>query len=208
MYITHLLHSCLLVEEKDKAVLIDPGEYTDQAGIMTQSNLSHLDTILITHEHFDHFSLPLVTSLHKKFPEAVIISTPSVVRKLKHEGISATEKETVDIALEPVTHEEILFASVPENNKFTVFNRLTHPGDSYQFASGTEILAMPMIAPWGSLVEAMKKIIEVKPKLVIPIHDWHWKDEAKEAFYPRVTDYLKEYDIVFKPLTPGERTEV
>jgi hypothetical protein len=115
---------------------------------------------------------------------------------------------TYDIHIEPVPHEEILFFPVPENVKFTLFGKLTHPGDSFHFTSQTDILAMPMTAPWGSMVEAMKKVIELKPKVVIPIHDYHLKDEAIEAFYPRIGDLFKQHGIDFKQIKTGEKIDI
>lgn len=208
MIITKYLHSCLLVKEKDTVILLDPGQYTYEAKVLDVNFLEKLDYILITHEHSDHFWLPFIKKLQKKFFQVQIISTETVVKQLQKEGLNASTKETAQIHIEPVAHEEILFAPVPKNIKFTLFNKLTHPGDSFQFASNTDILAMPMIAPWGSLVEAMKKIVEIKPKTVLPIHDWHWKDEARETFYPRVQEYLKPYEIKFIQTETGEAIEV
>jgi L-ascorbate metabolism protein UlaG (beta-lactamase superfamily) len=204
MQITKYLHSCLLVEEKDTVILMDPGQYTYEANVLDINLLERLNYLLITHEHFDHFSLPFVKDITRKFPEVVTISTPSVVAQLEKESIPATTNGTYDIVTDPVPHEEILFFPRPENVKFTLFNTLTHPGDSFHFASDTEVIAMPMTAPWGSLVEAMKKLIELKPKVVIPIHDWHWKDEARHAFYPHVTDYFKQHKIDFRHIESGK----
>ncbi len=96
----------------------------------------------------------------------------------------------------------------PDNIRFSIGNILTHPGDSYQFSDSTAVLAMPMIAPWGSLVDGLTKILEVRPKKVIPIHDWHWKDSAKAAIYPRVTEYLRERNIEFIIPETGKPFEV
>lgn len=204
MRVTKFLHSCLVVEENDRVILIDPGDYTYQAGVLDLNLLAQLDFILITHEHADHFSLPFVQEITRHFPEVSIITTKSVAAQLEKEHIPVMTEGTYDIHVEPVPHEEILFAPPPANLKFTLFNKLVHPGDSFHFTSEADILAMPMTAPWGSLVEAMKKVIELKPKIVIPIHDWHLKDEAIESFYPRVAEIFTSHGIELKQAKTGK----
>src|SRR5688500_15837173 len=97
MQITKYLHSCLLVEENDTVILIDPGQYTHEAKVLDIELINRLNFILITHEHFDHFSLPLIKDITRKFPEVNIISTPSVVEQLEKEHIPAMTDGTYDI---------------------------------------------------------------------------------------------------------------
>lgn len=208
MQITKYLHSCLLVEENDSVILIDPGQFTYDAKVLDLNLIEKLDFVLITHEHADHFYLPFLTEISRHFPEVSIITTKAVASQLEKERIPVMTEGTYDIHVESVSHEEILLFPAPENVKFTLFNKLTHPGDSHQFTTTTDVLAMPMTAPWGSMVEAMKKVIELKPKIVIPIHDWHWKDEAIAGFYPRVADLFREHGIEFKQVKTGEKIEV
>jgi L-ascorbate metabolism protein UlaG (beta-lactamase superfamily) len=208
MNITKYLHSCLLVKEAGKSILIDPGQFTYDARILDISSLNKLDFLLITHEHADHFSLPFVKEITATFPDVQIITTASIVTELKREEITATSAGTSEIGIEPVTHEEIYLWPAPENVRFTIFNKLSHPGDSFHFTSTTDILAMPMTAPWGSMVQAIKKVIELKPKMVIPIHDWHWKDEALEGFYPHIANLFKHHDIEFKLAKTGVTIEI
>jgi len=204
MSITKYLHSCLLIEEDNTVILIDPGEYTYNAKIFPLDTLAQLNYILITHEHADHFSLQFIKDIIAKFPDVAIISNQSVVKILEKENLPAASGGNDFITLTQVPHEEILFAPPPKNVQFTLFNKLTHPGDSFNFSSQVDCLAMPMTAPWGSMIAAMKKVVEVKPKVVIPIHDWHWKDEALHAFYPRVAEFLKPHGIDFKQAETGE----
>lgn len=208
MRITKYLHSCLLIEESDTVILLDPGEYTYHATILPLATLPRLDYILITHEHADHFSVAFLKEILVKFPEVTIVSNPSVVSLLEQDSIPASNQGNDFLTLTQVPHEEILFAPTPENIQFTLFNKLTHPGDSFHFSSSVDIVAMPMTAPWGSLVAAMKKVIELKPKIVIPIHDWHLKNEAIDMFYPRVTELFKKQGITFLALKTGKAVDL
>ncbi len=60
---------------------------------------------------------------------------------------------------------------------------LSHPGDSHSFAESLPILAMPFIAPWGSLVAAVDRTRLVEPRYVIPIHDWFLSDPGRDVMY-------------------------
>ncbi len=205
MKITKLVHSCLLVEDKGKAVLIDPGIYSKEA--VLASNFASLDYMLITHEHADHFYLPLLKQIREKFPQVKIITNKSIAKILEQEGIKAFTNSEEGIGIVPANHEKILGKEV-ENVAFTLFNQLTHPGDSLQIATTTDILALPIQAPWGSMVEAIEKAVDLKPKVIIPIHDWHWKDEARNSLYTMADEYASNKGILFKKMEPVDCVEL
>lgn len=207
MKITKYNHSCLLVEENGKVVLIDPGNYSVE--VLPVNNLQQLDYILITHDHQDHFDKELVLSLAKKFPQVKIISTQSVVDQLAADGISATTQGDENIAVQPVPHEKVWgFPKMCDNIMVTVFGRLSHPGDSHTFTTNSEILALPVAAPWGSTTRAVEIAEELKPKIIIPIHDAMLKDSARQGTYQWVGNYLKQKGIDFKPVETGISVEV
>ncbi|MAG15720.1 hypothetical protein CMO88_01520 [Candidatus Woesearchaeota archaeon] len=203
MKISKHVHSCLLVEENNNIIIIDPGEYSS----LDVDALEKLDFILITHEHADHMHVPLIKKAVDKFPDVKIISNSSVAEILGKEGIKVLTEGNEFIEIEAMPHEKVL-GKTPENVLFRVFEKLTHPGDSHSFDSTTEVLAMPVQAPWGSFVNSMEKAVKLKPKIVIPIHDWHWTEEARKGLYERATSYLKEQGIEFKAIETGEVVEV
>lgn len=205
MKITKYNHSCLLVEENTKVVVIDPGNYSEQ---IFPTDLSQLDYILITHEHMDHFSLPLINQLVKKFPNVKIITTPSIVEELKQQGIAATTEGDENVVVKPVPHEKVWGGNPPGNSMMTIFGKLAHPGDSHTFTTNAEILALPVTAPWGTTTRAMGIAQTLKPKVIIPIHDWHWKDEARHHMYQWMKAYCQSLGIDFKAIENGEQVEV
>lgn len=208
MKITKYLHSCLLIQEQDSAILFDPGEYTYSEKVLDIQNIPILDYILITHEHADHMSIPFLHELINQFPNVEIISNSSVVTLLKAENINASTKIPDFIQTETVPHEDVVLSVPPENIQFTLFNMLTNPGDSHHVRNTSSILALPIQAPWGSFATAIKLAEELGPKTVIPIHDWHWKDEVRRGLYKRAKDYLKDSNIDFKLMETGEAVEV
>ena len=39
---------------------------------------------------------------------------------------------------------------------------------------------MPFIGPWGKTGDSIDKVLELKPEYVLPIHDWHYTEEARQ----------------------------
>src|SRR3990167_3859440 len=139
MKISKHTHSCLLVEDNGKVALVDPGEYTAQAGTLDVSKMEKLDYIVITHEHQDHMYIPLIKEVMEKFPNAQIMSNSSVKTKLGEVGLSVITESNRDIILEETAHEEVFdVPSMVANVLVRIFGKLTHPGDSLQLNSTTD----------------------------------------------------------------------
>ena len=208
MKISKYLHSCLLVQKDGISILIDPGSFTFEENALRVDTLEKLDFILITHEHEDHMSVPLLKKILEKFPDVRIITNGAAADLLAKDGIAASIQGTEFIELVPVPHEKVL-TLVPHNTLFHVFGELTHPGDSFQFTETRDVLALPIQAPWGSMVQALEKAAALKPKLVIPIHDWHWKDEARKRLYRMAATYLRGQGVEeFRGLEDGESIDI
>ncbi len=207
MKVSKHAHSCLLIEEKGVTMLIDPGNYTSEENALDVDALKSLDFILITHEHQDHMFLPLIKRIVKRFPDVRIISNNSVAAILGKEGIKAETRGNEIIRIAPAKHEMTLYGA-PENVMFTVFGKLTHPGDSLSFGKTAGVLALPIQAPWGSMVAAVEKAAKMKPKFVIPIHDWHWNEKARKRMYEMAAEYLKKRGIVFKMMEKKKSVDI
>lgn len=199
MHITKHVHSCLLVEDEGKTVLIDPGEYTAEENALDLDSINQLDYLLITHEHPDHCYVPLIKEIKAKFPNVKMISNASVAEILEKEGLEVNNEGDDFISLKLVSHEYVFGnTTMPQNCLFTINKKLTHPGDSLSFDETAEILALPVQAPWGTITQAAQLAAKLKPKIVIPIHDWHWNQKAREGLYKRLEDYFKGLGIKFK----------
>lgn len=207
MKITKYIHSCLLVEENNKTILIDPGSFSYEANVLDIAVMQRLDYVLITHEHADHCYLPFIKELLAKFPAAKIMSNQEVAALLAKENIAVQTRGDDAIEMESVKHERI-FDTAPANTKFDIFATLTHPGDSLHFSSTKKILALPITAPWGSTEWAYETAIKLKPKVIIPIHDWLWRDEIRQGMSKRLQKMLSAYGIDFKSIESGETIEV
>lgn len=199
MKITKLIHSCLLVEMPhpvNRTALFDPGVMSEQA--VHIESLKYLDDIIITHNHPDHMSTKLIQQLKLKFPEVRITATAEAANQLKQQGIEALTQETPGIVFFKSPHENVSpLAPQPEQNGINYLNLLTHPGDSHSFGTSLPILALPVTAPWGSTVKAVNLAVELEPKYIIPIHDWHWNDQARSQMYDMLGELFKNKGIEF-----------
>lgn len=204
MKITKLVHSCLLVEMPapvDRTVLFDPGNMST----VNADSLEFLDDIVITHQHGDHCDPELIKKLVQKFPKVRILAPGDVVAQLKEQGIAASTEPPEGMELFDSPHESVapLFPQ-PEEIGVHYLSKLSHPGDSHSFTETKEILALPVQAPWGSTIKAVNLALQLKPKYVIPIHDWHWRDEAREGLYEGLEQALSKEGITFLKVKNGE----
>jgi L-ascorbate metabolism protein UlaG (beta-lactamase superfamily) len=202
MIITKYVHACLLVEMPDRTALFDPGIMSEEA--LDVSKLAQLQDIFITHEHTDHISLQLMKELVEKFPEVRITSTQPVVQLLSREGIKASmvAPEGAELFNSPHEAVEPLFPT-PEEIGVHYQNVLSHPGDSHSFQETKAILALPVTGPWASTIRALTLAIALKPRYVLPIHDWHWSEQARTQLYARMESVLSKEGITFMKLENG-----
>lgn len=176
MKITKFAQSCLLVEEGNAKILIDPGSYST-----AQNDVGNLDVVLITQTHQDHFDINSVKAIVAKNPQAKIFTNHEVREKLKEVGIKSellehaqkTEVKGVTIEAFGKKH-ELIYPGWPEvvNTGYLIAGRLFHPGDGFYVPEKpVEILALPVLAPWLKSSEAVDYAKKVKPKISFPIHD-------------------------------------
>ena len=206
MKITKLVHSCLLVEMPapvNRTALFDPG----MMSTVDVDSLQYLDDIFITHNHGDHMDVEVVKKLAAKFPQVRITATPEIADQLAGEGITASTEAPEGAAFFNSPHEAIrpfFTADPPQEIGVHYLDKLTHPGDSHSFSETKAVLALPVQAPWGSVRRAVELGLELKPKYIIPIHDWHWSDAAREDSYEKMEKVFGEAGITFIKTKNGQ----
>lgn len=207
MKITKFVHACLLVETSERVALFDPGSMSVDA--LDIGQLKRLDDIFITHEHGDHFDIDLIKKLVEKFPEVRITSTPDVVAQLANESIEASDQPPAGVSFFDSPHEstEPLFPH-PQEIGIHYLDTLSDPGDSHSFTETKQILALPVQAPWGSTIKAVNLALGLKPRHILPIHDWHWSDAARQQMYNRMEGVFGDHGITFHKLETGVPVEI
>lgn len=207
MKVTKFVHSCLLVETPARVALFDPGMMSREA--VNLSGIERLDDILITHVHGDHCDPELIKQVILKFPAAKIIGTTEVKSALAAAGITAVDQVSEGIKFFNSPHERVepVFPQ-PEEHGIHWLDLLTHPGDSHSFKETKQVLALPISGPWGSTIRALNLALELKPKYVLPIHDWHMREESRLMFYDIFERILGEQGIKFYKLETGVPVEI
>ena len=212
MKVTKYVHACLLAETDTQTILIDSGQFSWESGLFDVEKLEKLDAVVITHEHFDHFHLPFVEAIAQKFPEVRFISTSPVVGKLQEMGIANSSQESV-LAVEIFSrkpHAALApLGDAPENIAVHIAGKLTVGGDRHDLEESREVLALTVTAPWGSMTDAAAMALdEIAPKVIIPVHDWHWSDTARKGAYDRLEELFAGHDIKFVKTVDGQTFEV
>ena len=209
MKIAKYIHSCLVVETPGRLAVFDPGLMSVEALGAAIPSLSRLDDIFITHVHPDHCDPGLIKQLLAKFPDARVTGPAEVVAALAKEGITAGDQAPEGVVFFESPHEEgaSLFPA-PEERGYHYLGQLSDPGDSHSFKETKAILALPVQAPWGSTRNAVSLALSLKPRHVLPIHDWHWSDAAREQMYGRLEAILGKQGITFHKLVTGQPVDI
>jgi L-ascorbate metabolism protein UlaG (beta-lactamase superfamily) len=214
MKIQKLLHSCLLIEEKGKRILVDPGDYSFAEKLITPESLKPIDAIFITHNHSDHCDIDAI----RKIQPAHIFGSKSTVATLSAAGITAeviVPGQTVligEVSVLAITapHDPRLTAPAPESVGYIIGEKLLHPGDSLHFETNHsyEVLALPIAAPWMVRKEALDVAIKLRPAHIIPVHDGMLKDFAAQTNAALAKRFIGEACPDFRALKSEEVLEV
>lgn len=171
MKITKLGHSCIFVEG-EKNILIDPGNLVFMDGNVRAENLKNIDAVLLTHPHTDHVFIDALKVIITN-NNLQIITNKNVGTLLNEHKIPWGEKPRgLPVEIFSCPH-GLLPEGLPivENTGFLVEGCFFHPGDSLSFSTTADIIALPVIAPWVTLREAVSHAKKLQPKIIIPIHD-------------------------------------
>lgn len=212
MQLTRLGHSALLVETPYVRILLDPGGHTDD-----WHGLADLDSVLVTHQHADHFDPDNVEALMTVNPTARVIAEEAVATDLNERGIqteTASPGDTFDIGPMKVEAVGGIHALIHEQiprigNLGFVFAeadgaRVFHPGDAYEYAPrGVDVLALPITAPWANVGATSDFLNAVAPPEAFPIHD-AIVNEAGNAMYMRMVGELAAEGTTLHPVGPTE----
>ncbi len=153
MIIKKYLHSCLLLEEDGKRLLIDPGMFSFIEGKLTPEDIGPVDVILFTHKHPDHYDPEALKAIigssrlrsnntilrpsEARGEVPIIVTHTEIGALLEKEGlpfeaIAAGETKTIagfTIQALAAAHGPIP-AEPPHNLAYLINGKVLHPGDS------------------------------------------------------------------------------
>ena len=202
--IRRLTDSCLIVTDDHGTTLIDPGFMTFESSEIDRDSIGDVQRILITHEHADHVSPPFVRWLIDRGDDVRVHANEAVAAILEPHDIAVSTTDPDGVTSEDVLHEMIPTGATPPNRSYTLENLLTHPGDSYEPSVSAPVLALPLLAPWGSATASVQFARRLGPRQVIPVHDFYLSSSGRSWIAGLVQSVLAADDIELVPLDWGE----
>lgn len=171
-------HACLVVDTAGARLVIDPGGFSPGA-----EDVDGVTAVLLTHQHADHVDVDRLRALLDRNAGAQVVADVGTAQRLRDDaGLEATVAEPGDVLelggarVEVVgdgLHAEIHpdLPRVP-NVGYLVDGRLLHPGDALTVPDRpVEILAVPAVAPWMRVADAVDYLRAVRPRVAVPIHE-------------------------------------
>jgi L-ascorbate metabolism protein UlaG (beta-lactamase superfamily) len=210
MRLTKKGHACVRLEKDGKALVIDPGDYSERDAATGAA------AILITHEHSDHFDERVVRATLDAEPGIEVWTLASVANELaaaypgRVHTVGHGDAFTAvgfDIRVYGELH-AVIHPDIPRvtNIGFLVDGTVFHPGDALTVPDHpVETLLAPLNAPWEPVSELIDYIREVGPKRVLDIHDALLNEDGLEL-YGRFVSQLIGTDR--QHLAPGAGREV
>lgn len=176
--ITHLGHSCALIESADAdrttRILLDPGNLSTPL-----DGIADLDAVLVTHAHPDHLDAEQLRRLGLPGADLPVIGGAGLA-DLAGPDVALTEIGAGEFTvagsrvLGVETGHETIYPGIPlpQNLGYLVADRIYAPGDSFAVPGvDVDILLLPIGGPWMKLREAVDFAIAVRPRIVVPVHD-------------------------------------
>ena len=201
MRITRYGHSCLLVEDGDARVLLDPGVYS--SGF---EHLEGLTAVLVTHQHPDHLDVDRLRPLLAANPDARLhLDEGSAGQHADLDALVVRAGDVLDLGVPVAVHgsqHAVIHEDIPRipNVGYLVDGRFFTPGDALTVPDAdVEVLGLPTAAPWLKLSEAVGLLRAVSPRLAVPVHD---AVLAQPQVWYRQFEALAPAGTVFEALAP------
>jgi L-ascorbate metabolism protein UlaG (beta-lactamase superfamily) len=206
MKITRYGQSCLVLEKDGKRIALDPGMFFSAKH--GAAELGTLAAVFYTHQHPDHFDEKLASELSK----TTKLYGPSDLAE-HHAMVTAMEpgdeQEAAGFQIKAVDlpHCAVGPSPRPYNLGYIVDERLLQPGDSSDSAGvEVEILAVPILGPDISPLDAINQIVATKARIAIPIH--YDMFGADPSTFGQWCKWMGAPDVETRVLGDGESTEV
>ncbi len=217
MKITKFPQSCLLIETKERKILIDPGTLKYKEEYFDIWN--NVDIILITHKHPDHCNIEVLEKINKNVK---IYSTQEVQEANKNLNINIVKENDV-IELDKIKIEVVHAIhgyqpllkgdkEIHENVGYIVDdgeNRLYTTSDTICFKNDykADILCIP-VTGHGLTMSAFEAALyakEVGATLTIPIH---MDNPAFPPDFKYIEEMFNKYEVEYEILENDETIEV
>jgi L-ascorbate metabolism protein UlaG (beta-lactamase superfamily) len=176
MELTKFTHACVRLTDGDRAVVIDPGVFSE-----VDEALDGVSSVLITHEHVDHLDADRLRAAARRDARLRVWAPASVAEQLADLGeqvVAVGPGESFEAGGFPVRtfggqHALIhpLIPMVP-NVGYLVDDAVYHPGDSFTVPeAAVRTLLLPTNAPWSKASEVIDFAVAVRAPQAFQVHD-------------------------------------
>ncbi|MGI8772047.1 MAG: MBL fold metallo-hydrolase [Acidobacteriaceae bacterium] len=220
MRISKYIHSCLLVEEGRDKLLFDPGKFSFVEKRVSPEQFLDLTAIIVTHGHPDHLEWDALTQIVARNPAAVVLTNAEVEAQMAAKQMTASIFETgtravggFEVTAMDAPHAWILGSQPPQNTAYLLNGAFLNPGDSFDeslFArAGTRVLALPVMAPWATELQAAAFAAQMKPRQIVPLHDGQARDFFIDQRYATFQKHFAEHGMRFEMMKKvGDSVEI
>jgi L-ascorbate metabolism protein UlaG (beta-lactamase superfamily) len=173
--LTKFTHSCVRLDDGDRALVIDPGGFSE-----VEEALDGADALLVTHEHADHIDVDRVRAVLRVDPRLRVWAPDAVARSLAEFGeqvLSVRAGDTFDAAGFEVRafggQHAVIHPTIPVvANLGYLIAGVYHPGDAL-IVPPAEVttLLVPIHAPWSKVSEVIDFVVAARARTVHPVHD-------------------------------------
>ncbi len=216
MLLTKFTHACVRITDDDRALVIDPGSFSE-----VETALEGVNAVLITHEHADHVDPSRLAEAATANPDLRIWAPAAVVDQLAGSPSLAGRLAAVGpdeqfsaggFAVHAFGGQHALIhSSVPmvANLGYLVDGAVYHPGDAYVVpTTAVEYLLVPLNAPWARIAETLDFVIAVRAGQASGIHDALLSDLGRGGYGGQVQRVGAQYGTEYRALLPGESVQL
>lgn len=209
MKVTRFPQSCLLLEKDNHKIVIDPGVHFLETHSVEE--LNGVEAVLYTHQHADHYDPKIAEALLAQ--GTVVYANAATAELIGPDRVTTVDdNQAFSVAGFEVVARELPHCLLPDgsegpqNTGYVIDGVLFHPGDGKEL-EGLQVgnLALPIVGPDISILDAINFAKQVGAKVAIPIHF-----TAIPADPHVFADYAKRGSpgLEVRVLADGETTEI
>jgi L-ascorbate metabolism protein UlaG (beta-lactamase superfamily) len=162
-------HACVRLEDGDRVLVIDPGEYSEPEALIGAT------AVLVSHEHGDHIDVAQLAAAREANPGLTVHTYAGLAETLGGTAIAAGDSFTAagfSVRAVGGQHAEIIDGLPGCPNLGYIVEGIYHPGDSvFVPDEPVETLLVPSSGPWLKHREAIELTRAIRPSRAFPIHD-------------------------------------
>jgi L-ascorbate metabolism protein UlaG (beta-lactamase superfamily) len=210
MRIRKFRHSCVLLEDGDTRLLVDPGTFS--SGF---EELTGLTGVLLTHQHADHVDVDRLGAVFTRNPDAQLVCDAETADRLSLPSTTVRHGDVLklgDIGVEVFGEwHEVIHPDLPNvrNVGYLFADRVFHPGDAFTDPGRpVDVLALPTGAPWLKASEAIDYLRAIRPRVAFPVHESVLAAPGVGLYYGLYSRFAAEQSTEWRDLDGGEPYEL